>query len=122
MKTFKTLFIASVCIVAMNVTAQQRTQMNPQEKTDNIKEHIKEITPDQEAKILTIEQDFEKASQDARTNTKGDAMQAKMESLREDRDAKIKGVLTADQYNQYVQMQKSHKLYGGNKGQIHGKN
>jgi hypothetical protein len=38
-----------------------------------------------------------------------------MEALRKDRDDKIKGVLTADQYTQYTQMPKE-RWGGGRRG------
>ena len=120
MKTLKTLALASVCIIALNASAQEHQKMAPnqmaQKQTDNIKQHVTGITPDEESKILVIEQDFSKAAQDARANSNGDrdAMKTKMESLRQERDTKLKGVLTPDQYTQYTQMPK--EQWGGKRG------
>ncbi|HTA83540.1 MAG TPA: hypothetical protein VK783_11415 [Bacteroidia bacterium] len=121
MKTLKTLALASMCIVALSASAQEHQKMDPnqmaQKQTDNIKQHVTGITPDEESKILVIEQDFSKAAQDARASSNGDrdAMKTKMESLRQERDTKLKGVLTADQYTQYTQMPKE-QWGGGKKG------
>ncbi len=121
MKTLKMLALATVCTVALGASAQEHQKMDPQQmaqkQTDNIKQHVSGITPDEESKILAIEQDFSKAAQDARTSSNGDrdAMKAKMEPLRQNRDAKIKAVLTVDQYTQYSQMEKDHQSGGGKK-------
>src|SRR5580704_163339 len=105
MKTLKLATLAAgFAFVALNVSAQERTHMDPQQmaqkQTEQIKSSVTGITPDEESKILAVEQDFAKSAQDARTSSNGDreAMRSKMQPLRESRDAKIKGILTADQY------------------------
>jgi hypothetical protein len=121
MKTLKTLAFALAACLAISVSAQERGNMDPQQmaqkQTDNIKQHVTGVTSDQEAKILAIEQDFAKSAQDARTSANGDreAMRAKMQPLRQDRDAKIKAVLSDAQYTEYTQMEKEHQG-GGKKG------
>jgi len=120
MKTLKTLAFAAAVCLAFNVSAQQG-KMDPQQmaqkQTDNIKQHVTGVTSDQESKILAIEQDFSKSAQDARAASNGDkdAMRAKMQPLRQDRDAKIKAVLSDSQYAEYTQLEKEHQG-GGRKG------
>jgi protein CpxP len=119
MKTLKVLAIATICCLTTHTWAQEREKMDPQQmaqkQTDNIKQHVTGITSDQEAKILVVEQDFSKAAQDARASSNGDrdAMRSKMAPLREDRDTKIKAILTDAQYTQYTQMEKERQQGGG---------
>jgi hypothetical protein len=120
MKTLKSLAIAGLAFITFNLTAQERAHMDPQQmaqsQTDKIKKSVSGVTPDQESKILAVEQESAKAMQDARTSSNGDrdAMRTKMKSLREDRDAKIKGILNADQYAEYQRMQEAEKgQHGG---------
>ncbi len=104
MKILKTLTLAAgLALVTANVSAQERTQTTAQQVTDKIKQNVTGITSDQESKILVVEQDFLKAMQDTKNANSGDreAMHAKMQPLRESRDAKIKAILTADQYAEY---------------------
>jgi hypothetical protein len=122
MKTLKlTALAAGLAFVTLNVSAQERGNMDPQQmaqkQTDDIKKSVTGVTADEESKILAVEQDFSKSAQDARTSSNGDreAMRAKMKPLRESRDAKIKGILTADQYAQYQKMEESHQQWGGAK-------
>ena len=122
MKTLKLVTLAAgFAFVALNVSAQERGHMDPQQmaqkQTEQIKSSVTGITSDEESKILAVEQDFAKSAQDARTSSNGDreAMRSKMQPLRESRDAKIKGILTADQYAQYQKMEASHQQMGGAK-------
>ena len=118
MRFLKAVLIFLLSSSAISVFAQQG-RMDPDQmakrQTDSIKHHVTAITTDQEAKILTIERDFAKSGQAARTSSNGDhsIMRTKMDSLRKGRDEKIKGVLTADQYTQYTQMPKEHAWGGG---------
>jgi hypothetical protein len=108
MKFLKSLaVIAGLALVTFNVSAQQRQPMDAQTMTNNIKEKIAGITPDQESKILAANQEFVKGMQDARAGGDGDrdAMRAKMQPLREARDAKFKTILSADQYAQFQKME-----------------
>ncbi|MGP8217231.1 MAG: hypothetical protein ACLQQ4_16800 [Bacteroidia bacterium] len=123
MKILKSfVIIAGMALISFNVYAQERTPMDPQQmarkQTDNIKKNVTGITPDQESKILAVEQEFSQAMQDARNSSNGDreAMRSKMQPLKENRDAKIKGILTSDQYAQYQKMEESHQWGGGRRG------
>ncbi len=95
----------------MNMDPNQRAQ----KMTEQVKQNVTGITPDQESKILAAEQTFAKGAQDASISSNGDrdAMRSKIQPLRETRDAQLKGILTADQYGQYQKWQASHPMGGG---------
>jgi protein CpxP len=113
---------AAMALIALNVSAQERGNMDPQQmaqkQTSQIKESVTGISPDQESKILAVEQDYAKSMQDARSSSNGDrdAMRSKMKPLRENRDEKIKAILTADQYTQYQKMEESHQRNNDRRG------
>ncbi len=123
MKIIKSLALAAgLALMTANVSAQEKAQMDPQawaqRQTAQIKSSISGITPDQESKILAIEQTFAKSMQDAKAASNGDreAMRAKMEPARQQRDAQIKGVLTADQGIQYDKYTQAHQGMGSHRG------
>jgi periplasmic protein CpxP/Spy len=117
MKIYKLLAVtAGLAFITANVSAQAKgpggdpAQM-AQKQTAQIKSMVTGITPDQESKILAIEQQFDKTMQDAKASSNGDrdAMRAKLEPARQDRDTKIKAILTADQATQYDKMVEAHQ-------------
>ena len=120
MKIIKSLALAAgLAIMTANVSAQEKTPgMDPQamaqKQTNQIKASVTGITPDQESKILAVEQEFTKAMQDARasSNDDRDAMRAKMEPARQTRDTKIKAILNADQGAQYDKYIAGHQMVG----------
>jgi len=125
MKILKSLaFIGGLALITANVPAQaqggEKQQMDPQQRaqkmTDNIKQNVTGITPDQESKILAAEQTFTKGMQDAWSSSNGDrdTMKSKMQPLKDTRDSQIKTILTADQYTQYQKLEASHQ--GGHSG------
>lgn len=116
------LLTAGISATTLTASAQQgggRPMMDPQQmaqrQTEQIKKSVTNVTPDEESKILAVEQDFAKAAQDARNSSNGDrdSMRTKMQTLRQDRDTKIKGILTADQYAEYQKMEESRQQWGG---------
>jgi len=120
MRILKSLaLIGGLAFITANVSAQAqqsgKQQMDPQQRaqkmTDNIKQNVTGITPDQESKILSAEQTFTKSMQDAWSSSGGDrdAMKSKMQPLKDARDAQLKTILTADQYAQYQKMEAEHK-------------
>lgn len=119
MKIFKSLaFIGGLALVAANGSAQAQgggQKMNPQQMaqkmTDRVKQSVTNITDDQAKQILAAEQDFANGVQAARANSNGDrdAMHTQMETLKSTRDAKIKTILTADQYAQYQKMEMTYQ-------------
>lgn len=123
MKILKTIvFVASLGIMTAKVSAQEQghAKMDPaqmaQRQTDRIKQNVTGITPDQESKILAAEKESAQSRQDAWASSNGDkdAARSKMQSIKEALDAKLKGILTADQYTQYQKMEaEQHGHQGG---------
>jgi hypothetical protein len=125
MKIFKSLaLVAGMTFVTANISAQAPTTApaqgqhgtpNPdqmaQKATANIKTNVTGITPDQESKILAANTDFAKGMIAARQSNNGDrdAMHTQMQTLKDSRDAKMKTILTADQYAQYQKMAPMHQ-------------
>jgi hypothetical protein len=123
MKTLKSLvLIAGLVFASFNSFAQERNNMTPQQmaqkQTERIKQNVTGITSDQESKILAAEQEFAQGAQDARNSSNGDreVMKSKMQPLRATRDAKIKEILTPDQYAQFQTMEASQHQKGGMRG------
>jgi hypothetical protein len=119
MKTLKSLaLIAGLATITFGAVAQEKNNMTPaqmaQKQTEKIKQNVTGITSDQESKILAVETDFAQGAQDARSSSNGDreAMKSKMQPLRATRDAKMKEILTADQYTQFQTMEAAHKREG----------
>jgi len=113
MKIFNTLsFIAGLAFITANVSAQAPAQdqnsKDPQQiaqvQTDHIKQTVTGITSAQESQIYATELDYTKSIQNVlHTTDVADkkAIGDKMLPLRANRDAKMKTILTADQYSQY---------------------
>ena len=107
MKIFKSLaLVAGLAFITANISAQQAAQMDykaaGKAQTEQVKQNVTGITSDQENKIASVEEAFVKAMVDAKHNTPNhDEAHAKMETIRQDRDAKVKAILTADQGSQY---------------------
>ncbi len=113
MKTLVTLFLTAVLATyGINSLAQSSSTTDPSQqlaakKTQQIQDKVTGVSQDQLTKILVAEQEWAKARQTAKSNGASDAtVKSQLKTLREDRDAKIKGILTADQYAQYQSMEK----------------
>jgi Spy/CpxP family protein refolding chaperone len=139
MKTFKSLaLVAGMAFVTAYVSAQApttapstpaapaqvqgihnapATDQMAQRMTTQVKQNVTDLTADQESQVLAAEKDFTTGLQAARASSNGDrdAMHTQMESLKATRDAKIKTILTADQYAQYQKAEAAHQG-GGHKG------
>ena len=106
MKTLRVLAIAGLGFIAFGTSAQESNTLDakwPQKQTEQIKSNVTGVTPDQESKILAIEQNYSKTVQDAFDKRDGDnyTFHNKVLQMQKDRDAKIQAVLSADQYAQY---------------------
>jgi hypothetical protein len=113
MRTYKSLtVVAALAFITANVSAQvpakNQASKDPQQiarvQTNQIKQSVTGITPDQESQILATELDYTKSVQNVLNTTDmadKKAIQNKMAPLRTNRDAKMKTILTADQYSQY---------------------
>jgi hypothetical protein len=123
MKVLKSFaLLAGLAFITAGVSAQSSTppppppaqppvgKMDPQamakRQTERIKQNVTGITPDQEKQILAANLEFSKSMQDAMASSNGDkdAMRTKMQPAKDARDAKLKTILTADQYTQYEKM------------------
>ncbi len=111
MKTLKSYLSIGLAFIALNVSASKKSDIDVQKfaeiQTGNIMSHVKGVNSDQENKIFLVEQASDNALLDARNNNNGnsDAIRIKMNSIRADRDTKIKAILSADQFVQYQKMQ-----------------
>jgi hypothetical protein len=103
MRTLKALIFASLCTITISTVAQSDvpSQTNtPQQRTNYIKQHVSDVTSDQESKILSIEQQCSTAMQSTTNNKAKD-------SILRSSDSQIKAVLTPDQYTQYEKIKKN---------------
>jgi len=115
MKITKTLAILTVLAIGgLNASAQTMDpQQTAQNETAEIKKNVTGITPNEESQILTIETEHAKSIRDAQnTITDKTAMKTQHKQLCDSRDAKIKAILTADQYKQYMKVEKAEKKQG----------
>ena len=115
MRIPKIIATASLAFVALTVSAQEKADLDFQKmaqiQTYQVKQSVKGLTPDQEQKILNIEQSFTQAMQQAHANSEGDhdAMHNQSVQLRSARDMRMKLVLTANQYAEYQKMQAANR-------------
>lgn len=122
MKTVK-IFLPSAFLAFLMITpviAQNR--FNPQDmakrQSQYIFDNMKDLNATQKDSIQAIYLDFGKKFQEAFQKNSGDrqAMRSQMMTLRTERDNRIKGILTADQFKQYQElmqkMRNSRRRYG----------
>jgi hypothetical protein len=112
MKIAKSLaIVAGLAIGGLNASAQTMgPQQTAQKETAEIKTNVTGITTSEERQILAVEKDHAKSMQDAQsTITDKVAMKTQKKQLCDSRDAKIKAILTADQFKQYLKVEKSEK-------------
>jgi protein CpxP len=80
-------------------------RLSPQERTDQLVKQLS-LSDDQKAKVLEVltndEKNMPKPSGDSQSDR--EAMRAKMEKAREERDAKLKAIFTAEQYEKYTKL------------------
>ena len=84
-------------MAAQTVEADQAAQ----KETTEIKADVIAVTPDEESQILTIEQDHAKSILVAQNTLTGKALRTQEKQLCKSRNAKIKTILTADQFKEY---------------------
>jgi hypothetical protein len=106
--------VAGLALIGFCASAQTMDpQQEAQKETAEIKTNVTGITPDEESKILGVEQEYSKSMQDAhKTITDKDAMKTQCKQLCNSRDAKIKAILTSDQNKQYLKVEKAEKKQG----------
>ncbi|NNM94448.1 MAG: hypothetical protein HKL88_03170 [Bacteroidia bacterium] len=111
MKTNRDLIAAGLFLWATAAFSQQAVQPSKpsplaQREFKAIKALVSNLTPDQQTKILAIEETYAQGVEDER-NTKEpsrDVMMSKLRDLREQRNYKMRSVLSAAQYAQYQSM------------------
>jgi hypothetical protein len=110
MKMLKFLVITGLICISFTVSAQQQNTLHDplqiaQLHIDGIIKYVPGVTADQESRMVAIERWFVGAAQDVlagdRANT--DVVFGKIQQLSEERNTKMKTVLTTDQYAKYVQ-------------------
>jgi hypothetical protein len=112
MKIVKSLaIIAGLAIGGLNASAQNMDpEQTAQKETAEIKTNVTGITSSENDQILAVERDYAKSMQDAQnTITDKEAMKTQKKQLCDSRDAKIKAILTADQFKQYLKVEKAEK-------------
>jgi GH35 family endo-1,4-beta-xylanase len=115
MKIAKSLTLLAVsAFIGFNASAQAvDPQQTAQKETAEIKTNVTGITPNEESQILSVETEHAKSIRDAQsTITDKNAMKTQCKQLCNSRDAKIKAILTADQYKQYLKVEKAEKKQG----------
>jgi hypothetical protein len=115
MKIVKSLAIAAGLVIGgLNVSAQgMDPQQTAQKETAEIKRNVTGVTPNEESQISDVELEHAKSMQDAQsTITDKEAMKTQKKQLCNSRDAKIKAILTADQFKQYMRVEKAEKKQG----------
>ena len=115
MKIARSLAILTgLVIIGLNVSAQTMDpEQTAQKETTEIKTNVTGITSNEESQILTVEREHAKSMWDARnTLTDKVALKTQTKELCDKRDAKIKAILTTDQYAQYLKTEKNEKKQG----------
>jgi periplasmic protein CpxP/Spy len=100
--------LALAMLVAVNAMAQRGPRMTPQERTDRLVKELS-LTEKQKAQVLELFQQEEKSMPQMKPPDEGgqvdrEAMRAAMEKRRDERNAKMKAILTADQYKKYLEL------------------
>jgi periplasmic protein CpxP/Spy len=95
-------------LVAVSAMAQRGPRMTPQERTDRLVKELS-LTEKQKAQVLELFQHEEKSMPQMKPPEEGaqfdrEAMRAAMEKRRTERDAKMKTILTAEQFKKYQEM------------------
>jgi hypothetical protein len=103
-----------MAVGGMNVSAQVTDpEQTAKIETAEIKTNVTGITDNEESQILKVEQEHAKSMHDAQsTITDKAAMKTQSKQLCDSRDAKIKAILTADQFKQYMKVEKSERKQG----------
>ena len=109
MKTPMKLAIAvGLMIGGLNVSGQTLSPIQTADKeVAEMKTYVVAITPDEERQLLKVEQDYATGKQTAdNTISDEDVMKTQQKQLWNDRDTKIKAILDADQFKQYMKVEK----------------
>lgn len=100
---------------------QQRGSMDPVEMSKKQTERMKEtlhLSEEQLGKVSKINLDFANKRQELRKSASGDrtAMREQMETIRDERNAALQEVLTAEQYKKFLAQEEEMRKNGPGKG------
>jgi hypothetical protein len=99
--------LAGVALVSVSLGFSQRMmRMTPQQRVDSLAVQLS-LSAEQKAKVLDVFKASDSTRQAAFQEHQGDrdAMRAAMDSIRTSTDAKMKTILTEDQYTKYEKIQ-----------------
>ncbi len=109
-------FVAVSLLLTIGVAAlvAQPMRMTPQERTDRLAKELG-LSAEQKTKVLDLFVKQDEARKKAREEATEDRseMRAKMEKQRDEMNAKMKGILTKDQYEKFEKMMKEGRGRGG---------
>jgi len=102
---YRTLTLALLLVLGAAAAAAQPMRMNPEERTEQLATSLS-LTPEQKPKVLEIFKAADEARRKAFEEREGDrdAMRQVMQKQREETDAKLKAVLTEEQFAQYEKL------------------
>ena len=109
MKIIKALVIGGLVFTTMQVSAQENKPedalQTAQMHVEKLSKSISSLTKDQQTQMVGVENWFIGSTQDVRANNSNtDIVVKKTKELSDERDKKMKAVLTADQYAKFMQM------------------
>jgi heme/copper-type cytochrome/quinol oxidase subunit 2 len=94
--------VALVLAFTVNASAQDKAANGAQKMTDNMKTELK-LTDVQYGKVLEINKNFtDKASEARKSTTDKKAAKAAIKGFNEERETKLKAVLTEEQFKAYL--------------------
>jgi ribosome recycling factor len=109
--------VAMVLIVGVATLFTQRMRMTPQEATDQLTKDL-ELTKAQQPKVLDLLTKADTERKKAMEAAEGDREAARpaMMKIRDETNAKLKEILTKDQWTKYEKMQAERRAQQGGPG------
>ncbi len=109
MKITKALIIGGFALLAMQVSAQENKPedalQTAQMHVEKLSKSINGLSNDQQTQMVGVENWFITSTQDVRaSNNNTDIIVKKTKELSDERDKKMKTILTAEQYAKFMQM------------------
>lgn len=111
MKLKGILLLMGIAIVAISFAQPPRGQFNPEERvkrqTEQMVEDLK-LDDAQTVKVKALNEKYSEKMSEAFQGAAGDrsAMRETMTKIREEKDAELKGILTAEQFKTYQELEK----------------
>jgi len=109
MKIIKGLTIIGLAFITVQVSAQENKPedalQTAQMHVEKLSKDISGLTNDQQSQMVGVENWFISSVQNARANNdNSDVVVARVKELSNERDKKMKTILTAEQYDKYMQI------------------